>query len=266
MPLSNREPWRYFEDPSDPNDEAAALLLLRGLMGASFASAPNDAVLTNILARSVRFFERVTRRFFVRRDGTLDIDGTDAPRLWLPFPVVSLDQDNTALPVEVSIGEGDPLEPQLYDVNDGAWEGEDDPRDDPFIEHSNDSTGTVVSTPPRTYNAARWPYGVRNVHVTASWGYLEPDGAVPPLVQHALARLCVLNSAPNDDLSAVEDRRRGALLSESVEGRSYQLASHAISGGLTLDREIDQILRSYKRPPAAHISRPPRRRARAFVE
>ena len=261
MALSNREGWRYF----DADDQATALLALRARMGDSFATDPDDAALTILIERMVRFLERATKRFFVKREGVLRLRGSGEPRLWLPFPIVATDQGGTGL---VSVTFFDDSEPQTiedFTVNDGAWEGDDDPRDDPFIEYAIDTFGSqFVSRPPVFAGSLRhFPYGVKNIIVDASWGYLEPDGAVPELILHVLARLCVLNVDPNDDLCAVDDRRRGALIAESTRGRSYQVAAHAVSGGITLDREIDQILRSYKRPPTVTVSRPPARRGRA---
>lgn len=256
--LTNREPWRYFEDPGTPDDEAAALVLLRARMGTSYATVPDDVELTRILTRAVRLLERYTKRFFVLRVGTLTLDGTNAERLWLPFPVVSIDQGGAGAGVTaVAIGDADPLEVDAYDVNDGAWEGYDDPRSDPAINWARTGPYSALpSQPPRRELGSRsWPAGMRNISVTASWGYLEEDGTIPELIQHALARLVILNIAPLDDEAACLDARTaGALVSETTTGRSYTLNSASVGMGLTLDREIDSILRSYRRPPDAYVS------------
>ena len=259
MPLSNREPWRYF----DANDEPTAMLALRARMGTSYATVPDDATLADILDRSVRFVERATQRFFVRRDGEIKLRGAGEPRQSLPFPVISVDQGATGVTSVTIDDDTDPIDVEEYVVNDGAWEGPEDPRTDPFIEWAVSGFGSFVSRPPEIATSRRrFAYGVGNIAVSASWGFVEPDGTTPIMILHMLARLCILNSAPNDDLCAVDDKKRGALLSESTSGRSYQMALHAVSSGLTLDREIDLILREYKRPPEVYISRPPARRGR----
>ena len=272
MALNNREPWRYFEDPSVPNDEAAALLLLREYVGPSFAAPnPDDATLSRLLAGRVAQLERVTKRWFVRRDGTLDLHGTDAPRIWLPAPVIAATQTGAALttPIlapSITIWDGpDPEDPEEYAVHAGAWEGYNDPRDDPFAEWIGDRLfDSSISRPPEIETGARvWPYGVQNIHVTASWGYLEEDGTTPELIRQALALMCVLWAEGNDDCAAISDRRRGALIAESTQGRSWTYSASGTSAGPTNQREIDQILRDYTRPPEATISRPPRRRGRA---
>lgn len=271
--LTNREPWRYFEDPATPDNEAAALVLLRSYMGPTFASSPDDATLTRILTRSVRFFERATRRFFVRRDGSFALDGNDAPRLQLPFPVIGADQTPGAtlngplLDFSVVLFDNTtPEDATEYTVNDGAWDGPDDPRAAPFIEWKTDGPFTTqTSRPPRIHTGTRrYPYGIKVITCTGSWGYLDEDGYTPPLVREAISMLTVINNVSNDDSCAITDRNRGAIVSESTVDRGYTMAAHAISGGLTLNREIDQIIASFKRPPRVIISRPPRRRSRSL--
>lgn len=254
MPLTNREHWRYFEDPGTPDDEAAAIALLRARLGTSYATTPDDATLSAILKRSVRLLERATQRFFVQRVGRLDLAGTGVGRLWLPFPVVSTDQGGTGV-TEVVIDNGDPLEAASYDANDGAWEGPDDPREDPYLEWARTGPwSSLPSQPPRRELGGRtWPLGTKVVGVTASWGYLDEDGTTPEPILHALARLVILNTPALDDPGACADARAGAIVSETTQGRSYTYTDRVAGTGLTLDREIDSILRSYRRPPEAYV-------------
>jgi len=265
MGLTRFAGWYYFEDPAVPDDEAAAIAILRARMGASFATSPTDAELSALVERAVRFVEKVTEQFFTVRIGQLKLRGNGEPRLSLPFPVVSTDQGSTGL-TEILI-EDDPtaIDPIDYWVNDGAWDGPEDPRKDAFVEFRiGRSFGSFVSRPPGSDTLRIFPYGVGNIAVTSAWGFLDQDGKTPADLLHAIVRLCVLTVGDADDACAVDDQRRGALIAESVQGRAYTYAAHAISSGLTLDRTIDQVLRMYHRPASVVVSRPPARKGRRY--
>lgn len=268
MALDPTAPFYYFHPPDEGEEEAeaqeAALVLLRERMGAAYADAPTDAVLLRALARAVAFVERATGRFFVQRTGQLSLDGTGDPRLPLPHPVVSTDQGGTGV-TEVLIGrtadEQETVDATCYVVTDGALIGPGDPRDNPAIELIPSSSVYTAGT--WWGEQGTWPGGRRLIQVTATWGYLEEDGSTPEPIVHLLARLCIQQVVENDDADAKEDVKRGAIVAEQTQGRSYQLGAQASGYGLTLDREMDQIIAAYKRPPRVVISRPPRRRRRA---
>lgn len=256
MALSSSTPWHYFGTVDQDTSRTA----LRDLMGSSYASAPADAVLDAALARAVRFFEAATGRFFVSIVGTITLHGNGEPRLSLPHPVVSADQGGTGI---TSITFGDDASAQdsaLYAVNDGASDGPDDPRLNPFVEFVPASSTTSVS--PESYGSGLFPYGVRNVAIVGEWGYLEPDGSTSVLVQEAIAALTIRKLGAFDDQDDQEDLRRGAVTSESTAGRTGSFHENAVGRGVTTDREIDLLIRRFRRPPRATIARPPRRNQR----
>lgn len=246
MSLDRPEPWRYYGSSS-----SAALTALRARMGASYATSPADADLLLALTRSVQMVERATGRFFRRRDGDVVVPGESSMQLDLPWPVVSADQGGDGVTSIVV----DDTEVDLADVvvSDGAAVGPGDPRDAPRIEFARATgVGAVFGA------IRRWPEGPGRIVVTASWGYLEEDGSSPEPILNAIARLVIQQCVPLDDLDGREDYRRGGLLMEQTQGRMYQVGMHAGGAGLTLDREIDQVLRSYRRPPGALVLRTPR--------
>jgi hypothetical protein len=243
--LSAITPWHYFH----LTVQATALAALRARMGTTYTSDPVDADLVVLLNRCAQLVHKVTGRWFLLRNGSLLVDGNGRDHLRLPQPVISEDQGGTGVTEILVVGDSAAVDEDSYTVNDGAAIGEDDPREEPWVEFTSPS-GTSVAP-----EAARstWPRGRRNLQITADWGYLEEDGTTPEAILHVLARLCVMNAVDGDDLDGQEDKRRGALLIEQTRGRMTQLQQHAAGFGLTTDREIDGILRMYKRPGVAHV-------------
>ena len=244
-------PWAYFAAAGE--DEADALERLReSYLGAGYDDATyDDDRLTLALTRAVREVERYTSRIFVAVEATLDMDGTGVERLWLPLPVVSEGQDGEGV-TAVSIGLTSPaaIEADAYIVREGVGPPGDDPRDNPWIDLLADvSYGGGL-------RSGVWPRGARNVHVTATWGYLEADGTTPETVRYVVARLVPRYLVMAGDSSAAADTAAATgLVQESTEGRSYVLASHAVSAGLTGDRALDAALNALRRPVQARISR-----------
>lgn len=256
--LSNPEAWRYFADGSD--DEGDALARLRATMGASYASTPDDDALTVALARARDVLEGVTGWFFVKRNGRLDVDGTGTYRLFLPFPVVSEGQDGAGV-TEILVGEDETsIDLESVTVNDGASPGPDDPRKHAFIDAANYSASPLADVSPESFTNGIWPWGVRNVHVTADWGFLDQTGGTPEQARRVLAFLAIRELVALDDEEGLEDLRRGAIQSEQTQGRSYTLGPVAQSIGYTGVREIDVILKQLHRPADAYIPTPPGRR------
>lgn len=255
MALAALEAWKYFD--SDKEDEAIAAL--RDRMGAAYASSPTDDALGLILQRAAEYLHRATGRFFVAVEGTIDVSGTGEGRLFLPFPVVSADQVSGATVSILVDGSTDPIDETMYAVNAGARPGPEDPRDNPFVEFV--PYDSVPSSPPfaEWATAAVFPYGVQNLHITATWGYLDEDGATPESILYWLSRVCVLNAVEAADFDGQEDKRRAALGSEQTESRSWSWRPHAAGAGITLDRELDSIVKMFRRPPRAIVGRPVRR-------
>lgn len=259
MALSLSTPWHYFADP-DTESQADARTRLRALMGTSYASSPVDSTLDDALERAVRFFEAATGRFFVKLTGTVKLHGNGEPRLDLPHPVISSDQGGTGISSITFDTDDTAQDADLFTVNEGADHGPADPRRYPFVEFTPASSTTSVS--PEGYGSGLFPYGVQNIALVGTWGYVEADGSTPVLVRKAVAALTIRELAALDDCDDQEDLRRGALTSRSTAGRSSSLHENAVGRGVTTNREIDLAIRRYRRPPRATVNRPPRRARR----
>lgn len=249
--LTLGEAWRYF-DLADQDDAVTAL---RAAMGSSYATTPDDDDLLDALARARDVLEGATGRFFVPRVGQLSIDGSGAYRLWLPYPVASTGQVSGGGVTEILIGDDETaLDDDTYVVNDGAGLPGADPRDNPWIDLvAPDSGATFVSRSPEPGILGKWNRGVRNVHVTATWGYLDADGGTPAQIRRLLAGLAIRELTDLDDPDGREDLHRGALTSEATQGRSYTLGERAMGGGITGDRELDVLIARFRAPPRVTI-------------
>jgi len=249
MALEAIETWRYFGSTK----ELALSALRSDYLGPQWTSSPSNARLEVLLRDAVQTFHAATGRFFLKRNGTLDIDGTGKRRLELPLPVVSTAQGGTGV-TAVTVGEGDnatEIDVDDLRINDGVgFAGFDDPRQDPYIELTGQSGASLSSLFP----TAKWSRGTRNVHVTADWGYLEEDGTTPGLILKAIARLVEILSPYEGDADAQEDKRRHFIAQENTHGRGYMVAQIGMSGGLTGDRIVDQIIAKYKRPPFVGVA------------
>jgi len=244
-------PWNYFH----ASVQATARTALRALMGTSYASSPTDALMDAALSRAVSYVHGTTGRFFLLRTGTLLVNGTGGRILDVPYPVVSVGQGGTGITSVTVEDDSTAMDTDLYSVRDGAGMGmdADDPRNYPQVILK---AGKGDPQWPGSYGV--WPYGIENVTLVGDFGYLEPDGSTPPLILSALARLTILQTAPLDDDDARADRVMTGIKSETVQGRAYTLGEGVIGGGITTEREIDQILAHYRRPPRVRAGRPRR--------
>lgn len=252
------EGWEHFGTV-----EATALALLREYMGDDYASDPTDSDLKDALDQAVAYLEAATGRVFTARSGTLSVDGTGTHRLFLPLPVVSTNQDADSGGIsEITIGDDDTaIDSDTYQANDGIGLPGRDPRDLPFVDLVvSSSGGTFVSSPPGFGGWRAWPEGVRNVHVTALWGYVDANAETPALARKALAGLTARALVTWSDLEDLDDLHRGAVETEATRDRSVSYGERAGGGGITTDRELDLLIARLRAPPLPRVPRPPGRR------
>lgn len=241
--------------------EEAGLAALRAAMGASYATDPSDGALLAALEIAVETMEAATGRWFLARAGTLHLDGTGSHRLFLPYPVVSASQLEGGGVTAITIGDdATELDATSYIVNDGIGLSGRDPRDHPFIDRV---TPDGMTSRPFGWNAERWPYGMRNVHVTATWGYCDAVGGVPALALRLLSGLTVRALAAWDDVDAQADLHVGAIAAESTRDRSITYGPRAGGGGITTDRELDLLIARLRAPRRVAVPLSPGRRRRS---
>ena len=180
------------------------------------------------LAQATSLIDSTCGQFFEPRALSIAVVGRGAPTIWLPVPILRLDQ--------LLIGGVDPrLRPELLEVV-GApvMLGADGPR--------------------ITQLGGVFLRGV-SVRIDGLWGYTEPDASPYGHTPYSIWRACLLLAA-RVFLPLVGDvdndaRIRARIISERTRDQEYTLADPASAGipTLTGDPEVDALLAPYLRKP-----------------
>ena len=233
-------------------------------------AAVTDARLIDAIAMASRQAEMWTTRFFSPRAATYHLKGTGNRRVFIDQPIIAIEETS----IEATPGDEDGLviDPTYYRVfNRHLSEGllSPDDRLNPKLEmlHGRDIYGRSVfdDFAGVSLGALIFPSGPQTVKVSGVFGYTDPDGSLygrtPRMLQHAIGLLLqrylpkLADSDTRTDLlntwRLVEEKTReqSYKLSEAKGGRGGA-TSHTVSGYLTGDPEIDNILIMYMRPPA----------------
>lgn len=243
--------WRYLVAADVDDDGAAALAYLRALRGAPFPlGSYTDAELLAGLDVAAREFERATGRVFVAREGTLALRAEGGRVLFVPEPIVSVD--------EVRV-DGSALDLDDLDVHAGTELDVDgvDPRDDPWIAWIDGTSGAAYLAGVGGQGRGAWPDPTSGpiVEIDGTFGFVESDGSTPALVRGAILALLQRGLVPLNDVEGRGDFMRGAVIQEMTRGRGYMLSQQRLSSGVFLDREIDRVIATYRRPARVLIGR-----------
>jgi len=179
------------------------------------------------LEEATALIDVLTGQFFEPRAHTFVLEGRGAPSLWLPVPILRIDE-------LVVAGGGWPLELRdLVVVSAPVMPGTDGPR--------------------ITRVHGVFPKGLPVV-IDGLWGYTEPDGTRVGRTPLAIRRACLLLATrfiPRlaDDAS-LEARLRSRIVSERTRDQSYQLARPPERiPVLTGDDAVDELLWPFLRRP-----------------
>lgn len=226
------------------------------------ASTASDARLLRQLALASRYIDRITGRGFSPVYKAVEVDGGRSAALMFGEPLIALvgaTYGNDSVDI-------DRRSFRVYNRHLIQNLSDPDDRDDPRIMFWGDGTwspygGSVVSLQGRAYGygdtvfGGPWsfgPGGSQRVTVRGLWGYTEYDGSpvgrTPLLIAHA-AKLIAMREIPQLGSTEREDARmRARLTGERTRDQSYTIAQ-AMETPFTGDREIDDILMTYRRPP-----------------
>jgi hypothetical protein len=197
------------------------------LEGFSAEEMPDDRA-QQVLADASAIIDSVTGQFFEPRPLTLVLEGRGARSLWLPFPVIRVDE---------LVVDGEPCPGDLRDLvvlGAPVVPGTDGPR----------------------ITRLRGEFRLRApVAVTGLWGYTEPNGTAFGRTPLAIRRACLLLvtklAPPLADDASLEARQRAQVIEERTRDQSFKLANPSERVPFLIgDVEIDALLWPYVRRPA----------------
>jgi hypothetical protein len=216
----------------------------------------DDRRLLRLIRQQSQYIDRVTGRFFEPRYQVQTVNGSGGRAVLLGDPIIALQLVTLGNPVVNTIG---PESLRIFNRHITAGVTSPDDRDNPKIEfvHYRDIFGRQRSASIDSplfgvpFRDLFFPGGVQNVNVTALFGYTDPDrsatGCTPDMIRHATMLLVAREAAKlsSDDR---DDRKRHRLTSEGTRDQRYTL-QESTEGAFTGDREIDDILLMFMRPP-----------------
>ncbi len=194
------------------------------------------------------FLDRACRQWFLPKEITMELDGTDSDMLHLGVPIIELEY------LKLN-GSDDELDTSYYKVYNGITYPDD--RKNPRIKLLNNQTYDIFS---QNYDFMVFRKGYKNQILKGTFGYVESDLSPPKLIQRALLKL-VVEKLTNPVYGEVDENLPslvGNLIEEWTDGHKIKYAQ---SGGeykprppgllgITEDAEILQIIKLYKGPLA----------------
>lgn len=222
-----------------------------------------------------RLFDEWTGRHFVPRLLTLDVDGEGGPLKQLDSPIIGIASVEftftTFSPADLPIEEGDL---RVYNRHIRNRMLEPDDREDPRIEFLRIENfryprETLLGDTDLLSTAIGFPLSQQNVKIQGVFGYTDPDGSAfgqtPELVKEAVLRIALRKIQPLFSASSGGGAINvaGPITSEKTLDQSVtysdaaiRAGSHAFIGDFTGDPAVDQIVRTYRRPPILRSTSP----------
>ena len=196
----------------------------------------STARLNELIELASSYIETVTERFFEPRAQTITEDGTGSCRLLLGEPIIDIESveilGQDSVPASGAI---DPAEYRVYNrhLTQGLLKPDD--RDNPQI----------------VLIGSEFHRGAQNIRIVGLFGYTEPDesatGRTPLLIREVCKKLVVREIPLLSETSDREDgKNRYRLIQEKTRDQSYTLDKLRITGSLTGDPEIDNVLIQFK--------------------
>ena len=214
--------------------------------------ADDDTVNAAILGWQ-EFIDRATDQFFEPKVATVVLDGTDSDTLHFGVPIIDI--------TEIKVNNNaNALDTTLFKVY-NRQEAPNDDRRNPRIKLIRDDESRDIFANPIIHGRLLFRKGRQNQEVTGSFGFTEPGGAVPFLIQRALLLLVIEKlstpiiadpAGPSVELTGM----RGPILEEVTDGHKLKFQARGGSvkaspkglRGITENAEILDIIKLYKAP------------------
>lgn len=227
---------------------AGGYVTLEEVKAALGANPPDDAVIIETIVMYSQLIDRACRQWFEPRYLDEKVDGTGGRVLWFNVPIIGIDE------LYMNSDWDAPANPADYEVFNNLGNGTRDDRRDPKIALSDELTTDLYR---RLVRKDEFIDGRRNQRVKGTFGFVEPDGSPPALIQRACMKLVVSNLSALDPVNP-DPVPAGPLISETTDGHTVRYGS-MFSGrrtgtiGITGDAEIEGIIQLYRAPKAMAV-------------
>lgn len=214
----------------------------------AIASTFQESELQDFIVEAMAFIDRHTRQWFNARtfDDTnpILIEGNNSEVLFLPVPIISISSLRKQPDSQV-------LDPTFYQVfNSRAFP---DDRKNPMIKLRQEDDDVLF------VSSGKFMRGVR-ARLTGVFGFLEPDGSTPKMIQRATLKLALIyasktlgeqaaESAEGGDVGPIKRERTDLHEIEYFDPRtSASKAALNEGSGLSGDDYVDDVIAAYKGP------------------
>jgi hypothetical protein len=214
------------------------------------AGSPEEDRALELIKTFQSWVEQLTGTWFIPRQITLELDGRGTKLLQLSQPIISV--TNLWINGEFATASA------LVDGTDfvaytrrGGEEGRDDRRN-PRIKLISDDTSVFSGTGPLRRRTSIFEIGEQNQRIEGTFGFVDPDGCVPPPLKYALKKL-VIRAWPKLGLGGGGGGGfpGGPIIEEETDRHRRKYADPFAGTKLhskTGDLEVDMILSGFKRP------------------
>lgn len=187
------------------------------------------------------WFENYTGMWFTRKERTFLVDGDGSRVLWLPTPIISIDE------LYINDDFVNVVDATQYTVYNRYYPQDD--RKNPRIKLKRQNADVYSSFGNYVFNV-----GDQNQKIVGTFGYLEEDGSTPFGVHRAIMQLIVTTTENMSD-GDIDVLRDGLRIEEVTDRHRIKFANlwddigQWSPTGLT---DVDMALKMYRKP--AHIS------------
>lgn len=226
---------------------------------ASLADARNEGVPVSIsdgdvqeqLDRWTDFIDAATKQWFEPRTLTLLLDGNNSRTLFLPVPIITLDE------LYMNNDFTNKVDSKLYAVYNRRDAARDDRRN-PMIKLAGGGLG--VFDVPDFRMGMCFQVGEQNQKLVGTFGFTESDGSTPKLIKRAVLKLAI-RELQRGSGSLWEEVANGGIkagggvvTSETTDGHTISYSAFSMGSskpglnGITNDPEVDRIIDLYRGP------------------
>lgn len=205
--------------------------------GAAVMDAVGKKRAEKFIRLACAYFDKVTGQWFDDRqfksDAPLLLDGTGTSTLYLGVPIIS---------IESILIDGEEIDQAGVRIYNRRFP---DDRGNPKLVRLS-RFGCQSDYGPV------WPKGHQNIGLVGHFGYLDwaadNSRVTPEPVKRAVLKLAMRELPKLGTGDGMLERKIANAKSETTDGHSYTLADIALTGALTGDSEIDNVIAAYRAP------------------